>query len=214
MNSKLKVAVLASGRGSNLQALLKNQSAYQIEAVITDKPEAYALEIAKNAGVPVIRTFPRSSYDSKAQQKQAIYQELEKLNPDLICLAGFMQILEPEFVNRNLGKIINIHPSLLPKFTGLDTHKRALEAKEKTHGCSVHFVDAGLDSGPLIAQAECEVCEGEQALAERVLALEHRLYPWVVNGIANSEIKLTENDKISFSERLIKDAELNQFKLK
>lgn len=208
MHSKFKVAVLASGRGTNLKSLLANQKNYQISAVLSDKSDAYALSIAEEAGVPFIISFPRSKFADKSEQKNAIYSELEQLEPDLICLAGFMQIIQADFAKSHFGKIINIHPSLLPKFTGLDTHKRAIAAKEKIHGCSVHYVDAGLDTGPLIAQASCAVLETDtqESLSARVLNLEHEIYPWVVNSMSTKEIYLSEQMKTVFSDRLIQQA--------
>ena len=190
MQQRFKIAVLISGRGSNLDALLKNQGIYEVIAVISDNPEAPGLQIAKDAGVAMVRSFARANYANKLAQKQAIYDCIRTLNPDCICLSGFMQIIESAFVEEFFGKLINIHPSLLPKFSGLDTHKRAIAAGEKIHGCSVHFVDNGIDTGPVIAQATCSVepNETEESLSAKVLEQEHKIYSWVVQKLATKEI--------------------------
>lgn len=188
----LSVAVLISGRGSNLLSLLKSARSYQVSAVLSDREDAAGLTYAKQFDVPVY-TFPRAQYQSRSAQKLAIYSALDQLNPGLVALAGFMQIVEAEYVHRMFGRIINIHPSLLPAFPGLDTHRRALGAKVSCHGCSVHFVDSGIDTGPIIAQARCGVTtsDSEEVLEARVLALEHALYPWVVESFARGDFTLT-----------------------
>jgi phosphoribosylglycinamide formyltransferase-1 len=198
MNSKFPICVLLSGKGSNLRAILERQAAYQVAAVFSDKADAPGLQIAQKAGISLIKAFPRDQYPDKLSQKNAIYEAIESLNPNLICLAGFMQILEKNFVNRYSGKIINVHPSLLPKLTGLNTHSRAIEQGEDRHGCSIHFVDSGLDSGPIIAQSSCDVKDTDDAesLAAKVLKLEHRLYPVVVEAIALGLVRLEKNNKV------------------
>lgn len=213
MQTRAQVVTLISGRGSNLSALLRQQEAYEIIAVISDKSEAYGLEAAKLAGVGLVEGYGRAGYSSKSEQKAAIYSKIRSLNPDLICLAGFMQVIEASFVEEFYGRLINIHPSLLPELSGLNTHQRALENRLKIHGCTVHFVDSGLDTGPIIAQASCPVLESdtEESLATRVLELEHRLYPWVLGALAGKEIlievdKGSVGGKVRFSKVAIEEA--------
>lgn len=216
MNEKqkaCKVLVLISGRGSNMAALLKTQGSYFVEAVLSDRAEAPGLAIAAEAKVPVVESFSRTDYPTKHQQKLAIYSRVRALNPELICLAGFMQILESDFVDEFYGRIINIHPSLLPNLPGLDTHRRALESNFAVHGCSVHFVDGGMDTGPLIAQCRVEVqpCETEGVLAERVLAREHMVYPWVCEQIAKGAIRLdrssaADRGRVSFAPEAVAES--------
>ncbi len=189
--------VLISGRGSNLEALLKGSSdrdgahSYRITKVLSDQ-DAPGLEHARKRGVPT-EYFLRSSFADKQGQRNAIFSAIRELNPDLILLAGFMMIVPEEYTREFFGKMINIHPSLLPKYPGLHTHQRSIEAGEKTHGCSTHFVDHGVDTGPLIAQAECAIQSGDtpDLLAARLLPLEHMLYPWTVHMLAAGEIRLS-----------------------
>ena len=186
-----KVAVFISGRGSNLKSLLENQLHYRIWAVISDNPDAPGLSFAATMGVGTY-AFDRSQFPNRAAFKSAIYEKLAELKPDLVALAGFMQIVPESVVREWMGRLVNIHPSLLPAYPGLDTHRRVLEAGERIHGCSVHFVDAGVDTGPIIAQAACEVLssDDEQLLAARVLRYEHQIYPWVLNNLAAGKIEL------------------------
>jgi phosphoribosylglycinamide formyltransferase 1 len=188
MKPRARVAVLISGSGSNLQALiddsLKPDSPYEIIRVLSNKADAFGLTRAQNAGIATTilshRDFPdRESFDA------ALNTTLAPDQPDLVCLAGFMRILTPVFINRWQGKLINIHPSLLPKFKGLHTHARALAAGEYEHGCTVHWVVPDLDSGDIIAQAHVPVLpdDTEETLASRVLEQEHILYPRVVREL-------------------------------
>ena len=199
MESLHAITVLISGRGSNLASLMKDAKNYRICGVISNRSEALGLKIAADAGIPAF-SFPRENYSSIAQQKEAIFNQVHKLSPDLVALAGYMQIVEPNFVAAFLGRMVNIHPALLPKFPGLDTHQRALAAGEKEHGCSVHYVDQGVDTGQVIAQAACPVLKSDssETLAARVLTQEHRLYPWVVNSIAAGDISL-QNGQVVIS---------------
>lgn len=192
MKKDFRVVVLISGRGSNLKSLLERAENYSIVGVVSNKPEAPGLEYARSAAIPAL-ALSRKDYGSLADFKQALFEKVASLSPDLVCLAGFMLIVDAPQVERFSGKIINIHPSLLPKFPGLDTHERAIAAKEKEHGCSVHVVSAEVDAGPLIAQAKCEVFPSDtpESLASRVLGFEHRLYPWVVNQVAVGNIALS-----------------------
>lgn len=195
LNTSFRITVLISGRGSNLLSLIQHAKNYRIVEVISDNSDAPGLRHAHQAGIDVIG-FSRRSYPSLIAHKQAIYDKLEQTSHDLIVLAGFMQILEKEFVERHAGRIVNIHPSLLPAFRGLDSHKRALETfrrsggKKACHGCTVHFVNTEVDTGPIIAQTVCpiESSDCEETLAARVLKHEHRIYPWVVNKIASRNI--------------------------
>ena len=180
-----KIAVLISGRGSNLKSLIDNAKNYRIIAVLSDKEDAPGLKYAKKAKIPQF-TFSKKEYGHKKEQKKAIFETLQNLKPDYIALAGFMQIVPLYYLEE--FTIINIHPSLLPAYPGLDTHRRVLEAGEKEHGCTVHFVDAGIDTGPIIAQEKVVVLpsDTEESLANRVLEKEHQIYPWVFNNISNS----------------------------
>ena len=187
-----KIAVLIGGNGSNLQALIDHSSQYnyQVTTVISHNPEAYGIQRALNHNIPVIcidaKKYTRAEFDAK------LIACLTQTQADLIVLAGFMRILSPEVINSFAPAIINIHPSLLPKYKGLHTHRRVLEAKDPQHGCSVHYVTAELDSGQIIAQATLDVLqqEDESSLQARVHHLEHHLYPTVVSWFANHQISL------------------------
>jgi len=185
-----KVAVLISGRGSNLQAIINAAGkSYEICVVISNRADAQGLLRAEKAGIPteVIKhkNFPtRESFDKVLQERIEFYQA------NLVVLAGFMRILSANFVNHYRGRLINIHPALLPKFKGLNTHQRALDAGEKEHGASVHFVTEELDSGPVIIQARVPVLpdDDEESLAARVLEQEHKIYPQAIEWIAQNRI--------------------------
>ena len=174
---KRRVAVLISGRGSNMKALVEQASGYEVALVASNKPLAAGLAWARDRAIP---TWTR---DSRGVERDvweaALEQSLAKHLIGTIALAGFMRILSPEFTQRWSGRILNIHPSLLPKYRGLDTHKRAIEAGDAVSGCSVHLVTEELDSGDVLGQAEVPILRGdtEAALESRVLQAEHRLYP-------------------------------------
>lgn len=194
--SPLPVVVLISGSGSNLGALIAAQPRwpYRIAAVVSNQAAAFGLERARGAGIPTgvlgHRGFPdRAAYD------EALAGIIDRYAPGLVVLAGFMRILTPGFVAHYAGRLLNIHPSLLPKFRGLHTHARALEAGEHEHGASVHFVTAELDGGPVIMQARLPVLpdDSPESLAARVLAQEHRLYPRVVGWFAQGRLRLGED---------------------
>ncbi len=174
-----RVVVLISGRGSNMQALIA--AGVPLSAVISNRPEAAGLEIARKAGVAT-ETVDHRLYADRGSFDAALATRIDHHAPDLVVLAGFMRILGVDFVNRYAGRLMNIHPSLLPAFTGLDTHRRALQAGCKIHGCTVHLVTPELDHGPIIAQAAVPVLDDddEGSLAARVLAQEHRLLPAAV----------------------------------
>jgi len=191
MAGELNVVVLISGRGSNLLTLISAAVSYRVTAVVSDRVDAPGLEYARSAGI-LTHVIPREAYPSRAKHRAALQALVASLTPDLIALAGFMQILPPPFIRAFAGRIVNIHPSLLPAWPGLDTHARVLAAGETRHGCSVHLVDEGVDTGAVIAQAAltCSSADTPRGLAERVLVLEHRLYPWVVSAVARGHITL------------------------
>lgn len=181
-SDKVRVAALISGRGSNLQALIDaaKDPAYpaEIMLVVSNRPGAEGLERAKAAGIPAL-TIDHKEYASRDDFDLAVHEALVAAGAQMVALAGFMRILTPQFVSKWEGRMVNMHPSLLPKFKGTDTHRRALEAGETRHGCSVHYVTAELDDGPVIEQAEVGILPGDtpQTLAARVLEAEHALYP-------------------------------------
>jgi phosphoribosylglycinamide formyltransferase 1 len=191
--SRKRIAVLLSGGGSNMAAVLAATRDGRIDAdvvaVIANRPGAGGLEKAQAAGIPAI-LIDHTTFDQRANFDAALSEALEAIQPDLVVCAGFMRVLGEEFTRHWEGRIINIHPSILPLFKGLHTHQRALDAGMAVHGCSVHWVNAGVDDGAIIGQAVVPVLPGETAemLAARVLVMEHRLYPAcvadVINGIA------------------------------
>ncbi len=181
MHDPRRVAVLISGRGSNMRALVEGSKNYEVVLVASNKPEAAGVEWAKSRG---IRTWTAESKGmSREDYDRALAEILEQHRVGTIALAGFMRILSPWFVERWSGQIVNIHPSLLPKYRGLDTHARALEAGDRSSGCSVHLVTEELDAGEVLGQAEVAIEPGDtpESLEERVLAAEHELYPRVLN---------------------------------
>jgi phosphoribosylglycinamide formyltransferase-1 len=176
-SDKRRVAVLISGRGSNMRALVEQANGYEVVLVGSNKPLAPGLAWARKQGIPTW------TWDSRGVEKQlwesALEQSLADHRVGTVALAGFMRILSPEFSRKWAGRIVNIHPSLLPKYRGLDTHKRAIEAGDASSGCSVHLVTEELDSGDVLAQAEVPIVPGdtEETLEARVLEAEHQLYP-------------------------------------
>jgi len=179
-----KVVVLISGSGSNLQALMDklhqqqvHEQQVEVVAVISNKADAYGLQRATDANIPAILVESKG-VASREEYDALLAAELDKLQPDLILLAGFMRILTPDFVNQYQGKMLNIHPSLLPKYPGVNTHQRAIDAGDKEHGATVHFVTPELDSGPTVLQAKVPIFteDSAQDLAERVLTQEHQIY--------------------------------------
>lgn len=193
-----RLAVLASGRGSNLQALIEAQRDGRLPATIVlvagDRPQAHALRRAEEAGIATFALDPKG-FSERAAFDAALFAQVAAHTPDLIVLAGFMRILDPAVLAPWAGRIVNIHPSLLPKYRGLHTHRRALEAGDTTHGASVHYVTAELDGGPVIAQAEIPVHAGDsaEALAERLLEREHRLLIAAIALIAAGRVALAED---------------------
>jgi phosphoribosylglycinamide formyltransferase-1 len=185
MTDKAKIAVLLSGAGTNLAALLyasrMNDSTYEIVLVTGDRPEAKGLDLAEAEGVPVVR-LPRPTPKDTFQFFAALERTITQSGADYIVLAGFMRIIPADFVARWDGRMVNIHPSLLPKYTGLDTHARAIKAGDSHGGCTVHLVTATLDEGPVLGQMQVAIREDDtpESLAERVKLAEHQLYPRTV----------------------------------
>ncbi|MFN0024282.1 MAG: phosphoribosylglycinamide formyltransferase [Parvularculaceae bacterium] len=197
--TRLRVAILISGRGSNMQALIEAAKApgypAEIVAVIANVPAAGGLAIAAAEGIPA-RAIDHASFgkgkDAKRAFEAALGDALEAAGAELVCLAGFMRLLSPAFVDRWQGRLINIHPSLLPAFKGLNVHAEMLRAGVKIAGCTVHFVSAEMDAGPIIGQATVPVLGGDtpETLAARILKVEHRLYPNCVRRLALGEVAL------------------------
>ena len=204
----MSVVVLISGRGSNLQAILR--AGVAVSGVISNEAGAKGLEIAAQHGVRT-RVVDHRGFASRERFDAALGDEIDRFAPKLVALAGFMRILTPGFVERFAGRLVNIHPSLLPAFPGLDTHERALAAGVKVHGCTVHFVTADLDHGPIIVQAAVPVRPGDTAdtLAARVLRQEHEVYPrairWFLEDrlvIENGVVRVLGNDaQLVYSDR-------------
>lgn len=189
----IRLVVLISGNGSNLQAIIDNIAKHnlpaKIVAVISNKAEAYGLERAKKAGIEQ-RVLSHLDFTERNQYDLALKELIDSFQPDLIILAGFMRILSNEFVEHYLNKMMNIHPSLLPKYKGLNTHQRAIDAGDKEHGCSVHFVTPELDDGPVILQATVPVEDGDtvETLAARVHEQEHKIYPEAIRMFAENKL--------------------------
>ncbi len=210
--ARVRTGVLISGRGSNLQALLDAAASAdfpaEIVCVISNRPGAGGLARAEAAGVTAL-TVDHKAFESREAFEDALHRALEQQGVELVCLAGFMRLLTPGFVNRWTGRMINIHPSLLPSFKGVDTHQRALDAGVKLTGASVHFVSAEMDAGPIIGQAAIPVLPGDDAdaLAARVLAAEHQLYPECLRQVASGEARL-EDGRVTLKRGAAPDARL------
>ena len=196
-----KIVILISGRGSNMQAILEARLPLSVAAVISNDATASGLITAQKHGVTT-RVVDHRAYADRAAFDTALAAAIDEYAPDLLVLAGFMRILTAGFVEHYRDRILNIHPSLLPSFTGLHTHRRALEAGVKVHGCSVHFVTPELDHGPIVAQAAVPVLDddSEDTLAARVLAQEHRIYPQAVAWFCAERLRITENGSVELSE--------------
>jgi phosphoribosylglycinamide formyltransferase 1 len=202
-----RIVILISGRGSNMRALVEQSRdpamGCEVAAVLADKPGAGGLAIASNLGVPAELVVAAPSI-SRVRYDEQLAAALEPYAPSLIVLAGFMRILSPEFVARYEGQILNIHPALLPKYPGLHTHQRALEARETEHGATVHFVTAELDAGPAVIQARVRVEPEDDAetLAARVQGLEHRIYPLAVRWYCTGRLRYANGQAWLDGERL------------
>ena len=191
----LPVVVLISGGGSNLRALAAQAAAgrvpVEIRAVLSDRPDAPGLAWAADHGIATVALPPRN-YPDRVAFDRALAESVASFEPGLVVLAGFMRILSDEFVDRFAGRLVNIHPSLLPRYRGLHTHRRVLEARDRFHGASVHFVTRELDGGPVVIQARVPVRDDddEASLAARVLAEEHRIYPECIGWFATGRLQL------------------------
>ena len=191
MVEKIKTCIFISGKGSNLKSIIKSSREYnfpiKIELIISDNKNAKGIFIAKKYSIP-FKFF--SGKNKKTFERNCLF-EIKKRKIKFLCLAGFMKILSNNFIRLFGNKIVNIHPSLLPKYKGLNTHMRVLKGKEKYSGCTVHFVDSNMDSGPIIAQKAVEVFpeDDEESLSERVKSEEHKLYPTVIDDLAAGKIK-------------------------
>ena len=193
----MRAVILISGHGSNLQSLIVNAKKIDLEicSVISNKRDAFGLRRAEVANIETHFVNP-SLFDSKDDFDKELISIIDELDVSLIVLAGYMKILSSEFISHFSGKILNIHPSLLPKFPGLNTHQKAIDAEEKYHGASVHFVTEELDGGPVISQEIVEVDskDTEYSLAQKVLEKEHILYPKVIHWYTQNRLKLINND--------------------
>ncbi|WP_339890327.1 phosphoribosylglycinamide formyltransferase [Neptuniibacter pectenicola] len=193
-----RIVVLISGSGSNLQAIMDaidtGQINGRIEAVLSNKADAFGLQRAQNANIPAI-TLKHTDFDDRHHFDQAMIEKIDQYNPDLIVLAGFMRILTPEFVRHYQGRMFNIHPSLLPKYKGLHTHQRAIDAGDTEHGCTVHFVSEELDGGPLAVQGKVsiDVDDNEESLQQKVHAVEHVIYPLAVELYCANRLMWTQD---------------------
>ena len=186
---KSRLAILLSGRGSNFEAIADAVAigaipSAEIVAVLSDVPEAPGLARARQRGLPAL-AVDRKSYPDRRAHEAEMLRQLDLARPDLVCLAGYMRLLSPGFVGRWRGRLLNIHPALLPKFPGLDVQRRALEAGEKESGCTVHFVDEGTDTGPIVLQRRVPILPGdtEESLSARILAEEHLAYPEAISRV-------------------------------
>ncbi|GKT12182.1 MAG: phosphoribosylglycinamide formyltransferase 1 [Thiomicrorhabdus sp.] len=215
MKNPIRIAVLISGNGSNLQSIIDHQKIhtyeYEIALVISNKVDAFGLTRAQNAQINT-QVIDHTQFDSRSAFDGQLQKELESAKIDLIVLAGFMRILTPELTSHFLGKMINIHPSLLPKYTGLHTHKRALEAGDKEHGLSIHFVTPELDGGPVILQAKVDICDDdtEASLRAKVHVQEHTAYPLAIEWFAQGKLELKDNQVLFNQQVLIEPQLLDQ----
>ncbi len=202
-----RIVVLISGSGSNLQAIIDSCQNQQINAevamVISNRPNVFGLQRAEQAGI-ANECIDHKEFASREAFDQALSDRLKELNPDLIVLAGFMRILTPEFVTKFLGKLVNIHPSLLPKYPGLNTHQRAIDDGESNAGVTVHFVTPELDGGPAIIQAPIIIEPNDNAasLAAKVLIEEHRIYPRAISWFIDGRLSLTNGKAMLDNETL------------
>lgn len=191
------IVVLISGNGSNLQAIIDACGSVihgaRVSAVLSDKADAYGLQRAKDAGIDALALDPKA-YPSREAFDQALMQQIDAYQPDLVVLAGYMRILSSEFVLHYQGRMLNVHPSLLPKYPGLHTHQKAIDAGEQVHGTSVHFVTEELDGGPVVLQAQVPVFADDdaQALQLRVQSQEYRIYPLTIEWFTNGRLTMED----------------------
>ena len=196
-----RTAILISGSGTNLQAFIDAVAAGNLDldlcVVFSNKPDAYGLQRAAKAGIPTV-CIEHGDFESREAFDRAVIAELDRFEPELLVLAGFMRILSSGFVEHYEGKILNIHPALLPKYPGLDTHQRALDAGDEWHGSTVHFVTEELDGGPRILAGRLRIHPGESAdeLQTRVQAVEHRIYPAAAGLVGSGRVVFRDGDAI------------------
>lgn len=208
-HGEFNVIVLVSGNGSNLQAIIdqirQGKLHVTLRAVISDRPGAYGLTRARKSDIPT-HVIDFKQYSNRADFDTALMHQIDAYQPDLVVLAGFMRILTPECVQHYLGKMINIHPSLLPRYQGLHTHRRVLEAGDTEHGASVHFVTPELDSGPVILQARVPVSGSDtvESLQQRVHQVEHQIYPAAIARIAAGQVAF-RNNQVYYQDKPIQD---------
>ncbi|MCB1777698.1 MAG: phosphoribosylglycinamide formyltransferase [Candidatus Competibacteraceae bacterium] len=204
---KCRLVVLISGRGSNLQAILDQATSgelpVEVAAVISNRPGVQGLERARQASVPALE-LDHQNYPDRPEFEAALITLIDRQQPDLVILAGFMRVLTAGFTEHYRGRLFNIHPSLLPKFRGLHTHERAIDAEESEHGATIHFVTAELDGGPIIVQARVPVLpeDDPDTLAARVLEQEHRLYPQAIRWFAEGRLQL-KGEQVWFDGKLL-----------
>ncbi|OTG68173.1 phosphoribosylglycinamide formyltransferase [Acinetobacter sp. ANC 4470] len=208
----IKIAVLVSGSGSNLQALIDANLSGKIVGVISNRPEAYALERAQKAGIATA-VIEHKQYPNREAFDDVMHQQLLDWDVDLVVLAGFMRILSAKFVQAWEGKMVNIHPSLLPYYKGMHTHQRVLNTGDVFHGCTVHYVTAELDAGQALAQGVLKVNGHDNAasLASRVHVLEHVIYPQVVEWICTGAIQHTKNDVLYRGQAMLEPVQFAKF---
>lgn len=193
---KVRIAVLVSGRGSNLQAIIDNIEkgllSSELAVVISDQADAYALERAHKHNIPAVPVIAKGYKDKREEYDALLVKELRERNVDLVCLAGFMRIITPVLIRAFPNRILNIHPSLLPAFPGLHVQKKALNHGVKFSGCTVHFVDEGMDTGPIIIQAVVPILDSdtEDSLSERILKQEHKIYSRAIQLFAEGRLKI------------------------
>ena len=198
--------VLISGNGSNLQSIIDNAKSIDLTicCVVSNKTDAFGLKRAAKVGIPCV-ALDESLFNSKLGFDQEIMKVIDNYQDEIIILAGYMRILSADFISKYSGKILNIHPSLLPKFPGLNTHQRAIDASEKKHGASVHFVTEEVDGGPVIAQQSVNIdsADNPQTLANKVLEKEHILYPQVIYWYTQGRLKLLKNNTVILDKKAI-----------
>jgi phosphoribosylglycinamide formyltransferase-1 len=209
----MNIVVLISGSGSNLQAILdacrSGWIAGQVVGVLSNRADAYGLVRATEAGIPVA-TIAHRDYPSREDFDAAMQRQIDSWQPDMVVLAGFMRILTPGFVRHFEGRLLNIHPSLLPRYKGLHTHRRVLATGDRLHGCSVHYVNAELDGGPVITQGVVQVhpADNEQILTEKVHMVEHRLYPQVLSWMASGRLVYRDGSPVMDGRKLQQPVQL------
>ncbi|SFC65703.1 phosphoribosylglycinamide formyltransferase [Pseudoalteromonas denitrificans] len=204
---RMRIAVLISGSGSNLQAIIdaceKQQINGDIVAVISNRPNVYGLERAEKASIETV-VLDHKEFESREAYDSALMEKIDTFTPDLVVLAGFMRILTPGLVQKYKGQMLNIHPSLLPKYQGLNTHQRAIDAGDKEHGVSVHFVTEELDGGPVVLQAKINILPDDTAdsLAKRIHQKEHIIYPLVVQWFSEQRLTMEEDNAVFNNKKL------------